>query len=89
MLSIQSTSKWAPYYYKNNKNNDQYLFRTVRYPKSGETNPIAKLFVRQLSEEKSKEIIPPQKVLNWNEYIFTSVNWITENKLRYKVLEHV
>jgi len=54
----------------------------VRYPKSGETNPIAKLFVRQFSEEKNKDVIPPQKVIDWQEYIFTDVNWITENKLR-------
>ena len=57
-------------------------FRKVRYPKSGEVNPTIKLFVRQFSEEKNKEVIPPKEVIEWREYIYAKIYWIDDYQLR-------
>ena len=54
----------------------------MRSPGAGENNPIVKLWVRKLDEEQNKEIVPPKEVLDWGEYTYTELKWITDKKLR-------
>ena len=54
----------------------------MRYPKSGETNPTVKLFVRQFIEAENKEVVPPNEVTAWGEYIYDKIYWIDDNFLR-------
>ena len=58
------------------------LGRKVRYPKSGETNPTVKLFVRQFIEAENKEVVPPTEVTAWGEYIYDKIYWIDDSFLR-------
>ena len=45
-------------------------------------NPTIKLFVRQFSEEKNKEVVPPKEVTEWGEYIYAKIYWIDDYQLR-------
>ena len=54
----------------------------MRYPKAGENNPTAKLYVRKLEEVENKEVIPPEEVLYWGEYIYTDVFWVSDTDFR-------
>jgi hypothetical protein len=46
-------------------------------------NPTVKLFVRQFSESDNKEVVPPQQVSDWQEYIYAKIYWIDDYQLRY------
>jgi len=51
-------------------------YRVVRYPKAGEVNPSMTLFVRNiLEEDDNKEVVPPESVVGWGEYIYTVADW--------------
>ena len=48
----------------------------MRYPKAGEVNPSMTLFVRNIMEEDdNKEVVPPESVVGWGEYIYTVADW--------------
>ena len=59
-----------------------FINRSVRYARAGENNPTAKLYVRKVNEVENKEVIPPKKVLNWREYIYTDVKWASDTDFR-------
>ena len=59
-----------------------YFYRSVRYPRAGEINPTTKLYVRKLNEVHNKEVIPPSKVLAWEEYLYTDVLWASDTDFR-------
>ena len=61
---------------------NEYFYRTVRYPKSGEVNPTSKLYVRNIAENKNKIVNPPIEVLSWGEYIYTRVTWASDDAIR-------
>jgi len=50
-------------------------YKTVKYPKAGQTNPTVKLVVRNVEEDQNKDVVPPQEVLAWGEYIYSDVTW--------------
>lgn len=51
-------------------------YKIVRYPKSGETNPTVRVFVRDVADSANKEVEPPQEVLVWGEFILTVITWV-------------
>ena len=59
-----------------------FFNRSVRYSRAGENNPTAKLYVRKMNDVENKEVIPPKKVLNWGEYIFTDIIWASDTDFR-------
>jgi dipeptidyl-peptidase-4 len=61
-------------------------YRTVRYPKAGETNPTVSLWVRcvaplQCNDDGNKLVIPPAEVSIWGEYIYTVAEWTSDDVL--------
>ena len=57
-------------------------YQHEKFPIAGENNPIVKLYVRNLNQAENKEIIPPKEVLDWGEYIYSNLKWITDEELR-------
>ena len=63
--------------------NNQYPeYKVVKYPKAGETNPIIKLYARNIGDNVNKEVKPPKSVTDWEEYIYTVADWTDTNVLR-------
>jgi Dipeptidyl peptidase IV (DPP IV) N-terminal region len=58
-------------------------FRIVQYPKSGEINPSIKIFVRDVADPTNKEVVPPEEVIAWGEYIFAVITWVDLETVRY------
>ena len=58
------------------------VFRVARLSIPGQNFPSVKIYVRKVDELENKEVIPPKEVLDWGDYIYTDVRWITDNQLR-------
>jgi len=61
-------------------------YRTVRYPKAGETNPTVSLWVRcvaplQCNDGGNKLVVAPPEVTIWGEYIYTVAEWTSDDVL--------
>ncbi|XP_054168266.1 dipeptidyl peptidase 4-like isoform X2 [Oppia nitens] len=64
----------------------------IRYPKAGRANPKIKLFVANLDSDEPfrslQEVIPPTQITN-DDYYFTSISWIDNQKLSVTWLKRV
>ena len=58
-------------------------YKVVKYPKAGETNPTMNLFVWNVGDDGTKEVIPPSEVSAWGEYIYTIADWTSSDVLRF------
>jgi len=56
-------------------------YKVVKYPKAGETNPTMNLFVWNVGEDGTKEVIPPSEVSAWGEFIYTIADWTSSDVL--------